>query len=73
MEIRHVPQTSTTDSEDSIVHTEPTCDALSTKLYTASFVKINGITYRPKDVLALHFDEYGDPVFFEISNIFFSS
>jgi hypothetical protein len=46
---------------------------LSIKLYTASFVKVNGITYRPKDVLALHFDEYGDPVFFEISNIFFSS
>lgn len=29
--------------------------------------------YGPKDVLALHFDEYGDPVFLEISKIFLSS
>ncbi|KYN02053.1 hypothetical protein ALC62_07169 [Cyphomyrmex costatus] len=43
---------------------------LSMKLYTASFVKINGVTYRLDDVLALHFDEYGDPIFIKISKIF---
>lgn len=41
------------------------------ELYITSFVKINGIKYRPNDVLALHFDEqYGDPVFFNILKIF---
>lgn len=44
----------------------------STELYTTSFVKINGVMYRPKDILLLHFDEYGDPVFLNISTIFLS-
>lgn len=43
----------------------------STELCSATFVKINGVTYRPNNVLTLHIDEeYGDPVFFIISKIF---
>lgn len=45
--------------------------SLFTQLYSTSFVKINGIIYRPNNVLTLYVEkEYGDPVFFIISNIF---
>lgn len=45
----------------------------SANLYNVSFVTINSITYKPNNVLALHFDsECGNPVFFEISKIYIS-